>query len=977
MHISIRRCVLATGILAGLFLSAAPITAQAQARYEFNLPSEPLADSLRAVGSRAGVDIAFDEAVVRGKTAPALQGNYSPSEALERLIRGTGLTIHATKGGSFVVERRSSTASRAVTDAGESPGQPAPLPGTPMGESDQAPKLSEVIVTGTSIRGLITPVGAPTATIGTADVQATGATDMVDLLSSVPQISTFGTTPHGNAKATQSFDVPSLRNLTTQQGDGTLFLFNGVRMVGGGFSTRPDPAVIPPGAVQRVDVVLGGGSAVYGSDAVAGTLDFILRRTLNGAEVNATYGGANNYRTYDVNGALGKVWDTGNVLVTFDYADNTDLLGRYRDYFTNDNTVHGGSDFRLTFCNAPNITIGKTTYAYPALAPNTRNVCDPSENTDLYPEEVRRSALISFNQQIVPNLEFGFDAYISYRTDEFASQPSSAKGTILASNPYFTAPPSLPSATSESLAFNFGDVFGNQTITGQEYETWQYVPSLKWSIGDGWQATGTINVGKGYGIVHQPSVNAGVIKTALAGTSTATALDPYDLSQTDPSVLASIQDYNQYDERIHKMMQDRLVFDGPVWQLPAGTVRLAVGGERYFESQWSISDAGPFGQEVAYGGRPAAYGSYAVNSAFGEMVIPVIGGRDALPGVRSLTFDLSGRYDKYTNFGHTSNPRLALNWRPLEDLVIRGDYSTAFVAPSLNSTTKPEVADITATTATLVPPGGTSNRPEVILQGGNPDLQPETAKIYDLGFDWDPQFLSGLSVSATYYNIHFSNLIGGPSTSNADLFFTTPGYARFYVVNPSAAQLGAFVGNLPHSPDVPLDFYGAPQIVIDSRTQNLGTVFASGLDYSLRYIFHTRYGSIVPAVSGTHGLRLDSQTPTGAPFVNNFDNGYSQDELSASLSYGIGRVISRLTWDYLGGFPIQGIADQTRVSAFETLNLYASYELPERGLTRGTTISFHCDNIFDRSPAYENIAGGFGNGSTFGRLLSVTLQKKF
>src|SRR6185437_16148428 len=122
VNIRISRYALAISVLAGFVLGTAPLTARAQARYEFNLPAEPLADSLRAVGSRAGVDVAFDEAAVRGKAAPALQGTYSPSEALTRLTQGLGLIIRTTKGGSFVVERASSTTSPVVSDSGASPG---------------------------------------------------------------------------------------------------------------------------------------------------------------------------------------------------------------------------------------------------------------------------------------------------------------------------------------------------------------------------------------------------------------------------------------------------------------------------------------------------------------------------------------------------------------------------------------------------------------------------------------------------------------------------------------------------------------------------------------------------------------------------------------------------------------------------------------------------------------------------------------
>lgn len=947
----------------GLAICSLPTAALAEAKLRFDLPAEPLADSLRAVGNRASVQVTFDPRAVAGKTAPALHGAYDPIDALRELTRDSGLTVRVAEGGSFAVEP--STPVQPIAP----PTATAPNAATSIESAAQ----QAIVVTGTAVHGLVAPIGSPTVQVSQAEVKATGATNTVNLLASIPQMTAFGTAPVGQPKATQSFAIPSLRNLTTQQGDGTLFLFNGMRMVGGGFSTRPDPAVIPPGSLQRVEVVLGGGSAIYGSDAVAGTINFIMRRTLNGAEISGTYGGADHYHNYDVNAAVGKVWSSGNVMVTADLAGQSDLLGRYRSYYTDYLVPRGGKDFRSTSCAQPNITIGSTNYAYPNLAPNTTNICDPTDNTDLFPKERRRSALLSFNQTIVDGLEIGVDGYYSFRADDFASQPASARGKITSANPFFIAPPSLPGAKSETVNFNFADVFGEPAITPQRYRTWQVMPKLNWKIGRGWQATAIANFGRGQGVVHAPGLNNTVLTAALAGTAAATALDPYNLAMTAPAILSQIEDFDQYDKRIHKESQFRAVADGPLFTHPGGTVRLAVGVERNYESQWSISDAGPYGQEATFGGIPAAAGSRIDNAAFAELVIPVFGKGNAVPGFHKLSFDASLRYDHYSDFGPTTNPRIAANWEPIAGLNVRGDYSTAFVAPTLNSTTKPELAQILPTSP-ITPPGGSPNLPSVLLQGGNPNLKPETARVYDLGFDFSPVGLPDLHIGTTYYHIDFRNLIGGPNTS---LLFTQAGWQPYFILNPTAAQLATFVGNLPHSPNVPLDFYGSPQIVIDSRTQNLGRVIASGIDYNLRYTFHTSVGDLTPALAGTHGLRLASSNPTGSPWLSLYSNGTTRDNFSASLTYNRGPVIGRITWDYLGGFPVTTVPNQTRVGSFQLVNLYVSYDLPKTGFTRGATIAVHVDNIFNRAPSYENVGGGIGNGSTFGRYASVTLSKKF
>ena len=84
-----------------------------------------------------------------------------------------------------------------------------------------------------------------------------------------------------------------------------------------------------------------------------------------------------------------------------------------------------------------------------------------------------------------------------------------------------------------------------------------------------------------------------------------------------------------------------------------------------------------------------------------------------------------------------------------------------------------------------------------------------------------------------------------------------------------------------------------------------------------------------------------------------------------------------MTWDYLGGFPVKAVVNQTYVKSFQTVNLFASYRLPDRGVLAGTTVSVHLDNVFDTDPSYRNVANGVGNGSTFGRFASLTVEKKF
>lgn len=356
--------------------------------------------------------------------------------------------------------------------------------------------------------------------------------------------------------------------------------------------------------------------------------------------------------------------------------------------------------------------------------------------------------------------------------------------------------------------------------------------------------------------------------------------------------------------------------------------------------------------------------------------------------MHSLTFNVSGRYDHYSDFGDTFNPKFAGTWSPIEGLAIRGSYSTAFVAPSLNSMAKPPSVVLSATTASaLIPSGGSSNLPMATIQGGNPGLRPETAKTYDLGFDLTPAVLPGFKASLTYYHIDMKDVIAGPNISQ---FLTTPAYAGYYLIPTGTAadrlnQIASFhgLGSLPIEGGSAINRFGVPQIVVDSRTANLGHSIVSGIDYSVQYRLDTGIGTFIPAIAGTHGLRLDLSNPSGAPFVDQFKNGNPRDTFTASLGYSGGPFKARVTWDYLGGYPVLGVVNQTRVESFQSVNLYASYNFTEQGILGGTTLSLNVDNLFDEEPSYINRAtgtgqiGGVGQGSFIGRFFSVSLEKKF
>ena len=163
--------------------------------------------------------------------------------------------------------------------------QTAPAGGKADKRADaEAPTNAEIIVTGTLLRG-IAPVGTNVLSVGQADVVAIGAKTSNDLLANIPQISNFNAVPTGSAGFGQPIVQTNLRGLGASGGTTTLTLINGHRVVGQGIlQTYVDPQIIPPGLIERVEVIPDGGSSIYGSDAIGGVINFITRKRMNGVE---------------------------------------------------------------------------------------------------------------------------------------------------------------------------------------------------------------------------------------------------------------------------------------------------------------------------------------------------------------------------------------------------------------------------------------------------------------------------------------------------------------------------------------------------------------------------------------------------------------------------------------------------------------------------------------------------------------------
>ena len=231
-------------------------------------------------------------------------------------------------------------------------------------------KTQEIIVTGSRIAGQV-PVGSTVTTIGRDEIENSGQVTLDRMIKELPQVFDLGFSENsraqsgGNGNATWSNSI-NLRGLGPFS---TLIITDGHRMTTNGRAISP--SVLPTLGVQRIEVIADGASAIYGSDAVAGVVNLIPRRNLDGVEAFSRFGSTGNgdFWEWNAGAAVGKVFDRGQVMIAYEHAFRSNLSGDDRAFYTSDQTAFGGPDYRTTQCAPGTLSYGGKTYALPANIP--------------------------------------------------------------------------------------------------------------------------------------------------------------------------------------------------------------------------------------------------------------------------------------------------------------------------------------------------------------------------------------------------------------------------------------------------------------------------------------------------------------------------------------------------------------------------------------------------------------------------------
>jgi iron complex outermembrane receptor protein len=872
--------------------------------------------------------------------------------------------------------------------------EPAPAAGAEPAASEPAPQNdSEIVVTGSRLRG-VAPVGSSVISIGRDDISASSAVTMDKLIQEIPQVFDLGVSENSRGQTGGSGNITygTSINLRGIGPYATLTIVDGHRSIGNGQYT--DPSLLPSLMIQRVEVVADGASAIYGSDAIAGVVNLILRRNVEGVEVAGRYGVGDNYFERQFGIAIGHHWSTGQISIGFEHAKHSALRGLNRDFFRGDQRPFGGPDYRVTQCDPGNIVVGGVSRAIPfggvtpanasSLVAGTSNRCEGLLAQDLAPEQRHNIAAATLNQEITPWLSFSADALWAERN--FQRQPAlfAANLSVPATNAFHvTAPGTLPTAT-QTIQYQFTELPADTQFGFARF--WQTTGTLTARPFGDWRAEALMSYGENFDKSSQVrSLDQADLAAALASANPATAFDPYGLHRTSAAVLSAISDNIQINPTKNRLTAYELRANGSLFSLPGGAVRLAVG----YEGQDLVNEPGR-----AVGGPTTAvvYRHFTrnVDSVYAELLVPFFGADNATTLLQSLQVDAAVRYDRYSDVGDTTNPKIGVNWSPARGLMFRGSYGTSFRAPLFsqlygNSSNLFVQGYSDPTLGGVVVQG-------VALSGGNTALSPETATTWSAGADFDPSFLSGAHFSVTYFDVVYENQIAA-YLSDTTLLGREAQFSGTGIILRGAAAAARVQQLLASGITVARGVIPNPvTLFVDGRTQNLGRSITRGLDF--QYIQRLRTNSIgtfTLNVGGTYFTDYRfSITPSGTlvDLRNRIFNPLTF-KVRGSVLWDMDPYRAQVTVNHTNGYDNNLVTPVQQVAAYTTVDLSFAVSLGAniRGGDHEGRFVFGIDvrNLFDSGPPYVNVAPGVNGGggydpsaaSPIGRVIAASARVSF
>jgi iron complex outermembrane recepter protein len=921
-----------------------------------------------------------------------------------------------------------------------------------------ADEMETVVVTGSLIQHNGGDTPTPTVVIDSDFIAKSGQPNIANVLTQLPQIQNAGglgdLSPENSNFLTSGFGVSNvdLRSLGAAR---TLVLVNGRRQVSGSpTGSSVDLNTIPTQLISRVDVITGGSSAIYGSDAVAGVVNIILKDDFEGMVANIQGGSSSRGDGGDVSGAvtLGTNFanDRGNVAISLSVEHNgairsgdrdltaTDELqipglfpsyGNLGNHFAGPSALSSfgpGGKFQVALPSQ--LTVGPTLNPDGTPFVTAVNGFDRNPNRYIEVPLARRVVAETGHYEIVPKWLTFFvestysESHASQQLEPYPgastdglSKPTSSGGTgivIPFSNPFIPAtlatalaPTIAANPTSPGLFFSrrFSDL-GDRTgvvdrnlakitlgFKGALWDDWTWNSYYEWGRTAESQFSGgyydkikmqdaldaraplageVAPTGGGGFVCSDPIARAaGCVPINLFGVN---AITPQAAHYVGSEVTLQSQAIEQVGN---------FTAQGSLFDLPAGAVKLAVGGEYRDETAQFVPDAATQGGTVAGNQASAIRGSFNVKEVFAEGLVPVL--KD-LPFAEYLEVTGAARFAHYSTAGDATSWNYGLLWQPIDDLKIRANEASATRAPNIgelfapNAQTFPSIAsdpcskptpgNVATNCATQIAAlgGGFAGEPglpnytlpggQAALQGvggnvsGNINLKPETAHTLTVGAVYSPSWVKGLQATVDYYDIRLTGAIGGLGPNDT--------LNACYQASPTEFATNIFCKQITRQHNATL---GPVITQLNFPTFNLGSVKTSGVDGTLNYAFDM--GDIDPGLAdqGNWVLSLnanyldsyktDPGVPGTTPIVGAGTIGLEHWKGLLRATYDTGPLSVTTTVHFVG----PALVDKTgvvqlddpanKVPAYYYFDLNVSYDI-----NNWAQVYAGANNVFDTRP---------------------------
>ncbi len=739
----------ASATLAASNVMAEPATAGKETvsgtEFELKIVSQPLLAAVEALSEQTGLDVLYFSDIAEGVRSTPLDGRYTARGALETMLQHTDLEpVSFGKAGAAGIRTKSSSTSNTpsndfrlaqandTVNAGNANDQ-TNRQGEGEGEGDKQNTgepfdrvLEETVVTGSRIpkSNLVTSI--PTQILGAHEIDAAGSVDLGEILRQVPGVS-LGLSPESTLASTQNagLSTVSLRNLGSNR---TLTLIDGRRTVSSsGNSQRVDLGSVPPGFVERIEVTTGGASAVYGSDAIAGVVNIILKEKFEGVELGARYGdsddGGEEETTIDL--TLGKNFadGRGNIMGSFSFDKETAVLAADRDFAVIPLEFDAGELVSDLSSNIPGgrfegddaWNVGGVWFNDQSLAPNDGR--DPSDGFEVdldgfnfrplqqvSPERERISAAFKADYEFKLGLKaFTSIQYSSIDTEAIRPPPNADNGDafgpfddesdigdIPEDNPFI--PPEVEETRTGDVSWRRRFVEVGRDARESERDTLRFWAGLEGRIFTDWEWS----VYTGYGRFQQDQLrrnqlnfqniqfainveedpsNPGGFRCADEGARN-TGCVPLNMFG-EGSITPAMADYIRANDRLDTKLEQTTFgagLLGDLFELPAGPVQAAFGIDHRREEQRTKGDPVTQAGLTNSGVIPDIRGDYDVTEAYAEFNVPVFD---------SLNVEAAVRFADYDTIGSTDSWKLGISWAPLDDIRLRAQVSSAERAPDI------------------------------------------------------------------------------------------------------------------------------------------------------------------------------------------------------------------------------------------------------------------------------------------------------